>query len=552
MNNEFTSKQIVRGTAITSSLTLVSRLLGFVRDLIIARVFGTSVFADAYFVAFRIPNLLRSFVAEGALTSAFVPIFSRAVREGHTSARAAFAATYSFIMLVTGAISLLGIMLAPWIIGVIAPGFAEESQELAVLLLQIMMPFITCVSLVAMINGALSTLKTFGASSMAQVVMNCVLIVGGIVASQLEPRAGVIVLSVSVLIGGVVQVLYQLPALKRAGLALSWGLRGGASVIRQIVSLMIPAIVGATAYQLMIFISTMLASFLPQGSISWLYYADRIVQLPLGIFSVALASVMLPALSSSAEASDEEGFARNLNNGLRYNSFVLIPLSFLIFYSADDALTVLLLRGEFNSYSLSQTALAVKAMSLGIWISSCYSLFARASIARRDTRTPTYIGILSLIVSVLLSIVLMGPLAVSERSNQASVLANLIISIQESMGTILPLASLGHVGLALASPLAALVSLLIITALITGREPLFSLKPFLHASWIATCAASCALFILDFFTPAETTPLIRLVLLGAIAPPTYLAISFVFGSGEARECVQLIWNRVRNRLPSRL
>ena len=314
---------LLRGTAIVSVLTLLSRLLGFVRDLLIARLLGASLYADAFFVAFRIPNLLRSFVAEGALTSAFVPVFSSSLAKDKQEAFSAFRRVLGFLLMLTILLSSFGILYAPDVVLLLAPGFSEDlgKYQLCITLTKIMLPYIACVSVIAMINAALNSLHIFGASAWAQVTMNGVLIIGALCAMVFEPERATIILAYSVLVGGLVQIVVQITSCLRAGLSL----RPSFNIIRrdvgEVVRLMIPATIGASVYQITIFIATLLASLLPSGSVSWLFYADRIAQFPIGIFSVALASVLLPALSTASANADSDRFRRSLADSLRYTSF---------------------------------------------------------------------------------------------------------------------------------------------------------------------------------------------------------------------------------------
>jgi putative peptidoglycan lipid II flippase len=535
LSTEFGSKQIIRGTLITSSLTILSRLLGFLRDLIVALVYGAGSFADAYFVAFRIPNLLRSFVAEGALSAAFVPIFSSELQHGREQAQQALRAVTSFLLVSTGAISLIGFVFASEIIGLIAPGFLGEQRDTAVLLLRIMLPYTMCISLVAMVNGALASLKTFGTAAAAQSIMNVVLILGGLISAVFEMRSGVIILSASVLVGGIAQVLFQIPALRRHQLQLSFGFSGAGPLISQLLKLMAPAIIGATVYQLMIFSATILSSLLEPGSISWLFYADRIVQLPLGIFSIALSSVLLPALATNAAVADASAFARNLANALRYNSFILLPVSALIFISADEVIKVLFQRGAFDARSVEMTASAVRALSVGIWAASCQSLLARSFMAKRDNLTPTIFGVITLVLNVVLSLTLMGSIV----SSDASLLVSLLTTIQQTLAGWIPQADLGHVGLALASSLSSLASFVLFALTFHSRQKDFHWALFLNATAKSLLAALAALLLSAGIEFTFAQEWLRLILTLSLFPLSYLGVALLLRSQEAQEFLEI-------------
>lgn len=535
---------LLRGTAIVSLLTLLSRVLGFVRDLLVARILGASLFADAFFVAFRIPNLLRSFVAEGALTSAFAPTFSSALSRSRADAASTFKRILGFLLTITIPLSLLGMLYAPAVIQLIAPGFSQnrEKFELCVQLSMIMMPYIACVSVVAMINSALNALAIFGASAWGQVVMNIVLIAGALLALPLEPRAATIVISFSVLVGGIVQIVVQLPALRRGGLSLRPNLELQHRDIREVVRLMIPATIGASIYQLTIFIATLLASLLAEGSVSWLFYADRIAQFPLGIFSIALASVLLPALANASATSDHDGFQKRLSDSLRYTSFVIVPLACGIGTLALPITELLFERGAFSHQSSIMTSRALQALSLGLWATSCHSMLVRAFIARKDTVTPTLIGIASLIVNLVVSLLLMGPVV-----SEGSTLRTFVSTTQRSLHAAIPWqGSLGHVGLALASSAAAFVSLATILALFALKIGSFPWRTFLSATLRSVVASAAMVVILSWIVSLNLSPSFTL-LLGIIASgPVYIGASWILSSPEMAETMRLARHLSRN------
>jgi putative peptidoglycan lipid II flippase len=535
---------LLRGTAIVSLLTLLSRVLGFVRDLLVARLLGASLFADAFFVAFRIPNLLRSFVAEGALTSAFVPTFSTSLSKGKEEAAATFKRVGGFLMIITIPISLLGIVYAPEVIRIIAPGFALDSEKFAlcVLLTRIMMPYIACVSVIAMINSALNALAIFGASAWAQVVMNLVLIAGALAAIPFDPRTTATILAVSVLIGGVIQIFAQLPAVRRGGLSLRPSLHLGHKDVREVVRLMIPATIGASVYQITIFIATLLASLLPQGSVSWLFYADRIAQFPLGIFSIALASVLLPALANASAAKDHDSFRAGLSNSLRYTSFIIVPMACGIWALALPLTTLLFERGAFSHESSVMTSRALQALAFGLWATSCHSMIVRAFIAKKDTVTPTLIGLGSLVINVVSALMLMGPI-----EPQGDLLSESVARAQSALYALLPWrATLGHVGLAAASSVAASCSLVAILALFAIRIGSFPWRDFLVSSIRAILASLVMSGTVTWLTAqgfsAATTVLTGLV----VAIPVYILACIALSSPELRETLRVI-QRVSKR-----
>jgi putative peptidoglycan lipid II flippase len=531
---------LLRGTAIVSSLTLVSRILGFVRDLLVARLLGTSVFADAFFVAFRIPNLLRSFVAEGALTSAFTPVFASSLGKSKDHARKAMQRIMALLLSITGALTALIIVVAPDIVSFLAPGFEhnQEQFQLCIKLTRIMAPYVLCISVVAMLNAALNSLNIFGTSAWAQVTMNMVLIVGGVIAIPYEPADATAILAWSALLGGVIQIATQIPSVMRAGLSLVPSFQLLSREVVDVVKLMIPATIGASVYQVTIFLATILASLLPSGSVSWLFYADRVAQFPLGIFSIALASVLLPALSNASARSDAKGFTRNIDNSLRFTSFCILPMSAGIWALAVPITEVLFERGAFTPESTLQTSRALRALCFGLWASSCHSMLVRAFIARKDTITPTCIGGVSLLVNVVVSLILMGPLVVHEPSNAV---VTALASIQSLLQGVLPTRfSLGHVGLACASTISTLLSLALTIAIFSTSIGNFPWRSFARSTFQSLLASLTMVWVIHQASPLFASAgalCIGGALIGAF---TFCVASFILRSSEFLEASRLL------------
>ena len=531
---------LLRGTTIVSTLTLLSRLLGFARDLLIAFLLGSSLFADAFFVAFRIPNLLRSFLAEGALTAAFTPIFASANKAGPDSARTTLKNVSAFLLTITIPVVLCLIYFAPSIVGIFAPGFNEDQStfDLCVQLTQIMAPYIIFVSLIAMINAALNTLGIFGTSALAQIIMNIVLILGGLCALCIENEHYITyILALSVILGGSAQIIFQLPTCYRKGLSIFPSFAGGARAIREVVRLMLPATLGASVYQITIFFGTLMASLLPTGSVSWLFYADRIAQFPMGIFSIALASVLLPTLSNAAASSDQESFNRNLSNSLRYTSYCIIPVSFALVLFALPITRLLFQRGEFTTTATIQTSRALQALALGLWASSSHSMLVRGFIARKNTKIPTYIGICTLLVTVAVALLTIGPISVSPASTA------LVICLSEVQSQLFELVSvqfsLGHVGLAVASSCAALFSLMITIIIFSRIIPSFSWRPILRSTLLSLLCACLSALLVSKMNLSDYHDAVHLIMGGLIGGLAYGATTFLLGAAEARELISV-------------
>lgn len=506
MNNIDSKSQqsgLLRGTSVVSALTLLSRLLGFVRDLLVARLIGATAIADAYFVAFRIPNLLRSFVAEGALTSAFVPIFTASMKEGLEKAQETLREVTGFLVLLTTILTAVGILFAPQIVGAMAPGFKDDPAQFAlcVQLTQVMMPYIMCISIIAMVSSALNAAGIFGTAAWAQVWMNIVLILGAVAAVLFDASDQAFVLSWSVLIGGAVQLITQLPRLRHAGLSIARpAIRFGAAT-RELLLLMLPAVIGASIYQISIFIATILASLLESGAVSWLFYADRVAQLPVGVFSVALASVLLPSLSRAHSSQDQGAFQKSLVDSLRFTSFLILPLSAGIFALALPISILFFQRGAFSADDARQTSVALQALALGLWASSCHSMLVRTFIARKDTLTPTLIGLATFATNVVMALILMG----LPDGTHSGIFAPVLLGLQQFLLSICPFAGdLGHVGLALATTIAAYVSLSLVVLLASRRDRTIPWGPVVTASWkslIAAAVMTCSVRIVIGYLP---------------------------------------------------
>lgn len=529
---------LLRGTAIVSLLTLLSRVLGFMRDLLVARLLGASIFADAFFVAFRIPNLLRSFLAEGALTSAFVPVFSAALAKDKAYAFGSFRRVLGFLITLTIPLSIAGMWFSAEVVDFLAPGFAQDPQKFAlcVTLARIMMPYIACVSVIAMINSALNALHVFGASAWAQVTMNVVLIAGALIAMAFEPEAATYILSYSVLLGGVIQILSQLPACWRAGISLVPTFALLSRDVLEVGRLMVPATIGASVYQLTIFMATLLASLLPAGSVSWLFYADRVAQFPIGIFSVALASVLLPALSTASATDDLDGFQRRLGDSLRFTSFFIIPMAAGIWALALPITELLFERGAFSHESSIMTSYALKALATGLWATSCHSMLVRAFIARKDTVTPTLIGLCSLAVTAVASLLLMGQIAAP-----AGGLVALLAQMQALLYAALPWRwSLGHVGLAAASSAAAFVSFALVVALFGLRIGRFPWRPFASSTLRSLGAAAAMVAALHVSVSLCSSAWIACLVGIPVGTVVYAGASLALRSPEAHESLRLV------------
>jgi putative peptidoglycan lipid II flippase len=405
--------QVVRALGSIGAATLASRIVGFVRDVIVARAFGAGPLTDAFFVAYRVPNILRRLLGEGALSTAVVPVFSDYLV---TRDRAAFErllrATRGAALVALSVVTIAGMAAAPWVVAVMAPGFGRDpaQQSLAVTLTRRMFPYLLLVGLSALTMGTLNAHGRFFAAALGPAVLNVGMIVC-VLALSAHVNPPILSLAIGVLVGGVAQLAVQLPELRQAGLPLGVSVELRHPALRRIGRLLLPSVFGLAGVQVTVFVNTLLASVLRPGSISYLYYADRVMEFPLGIFGIALASASLPAMSRQAAAGDTPALARTLGFALRLSFFSALPAAVGLVMLRLPITRVLFERGEFTSTDTAATAWALAWYAVGLPAFSGTRIAAQTFYALGDARTPVVIGILSVAVNIGMAIGLMGPMA---------------------------------------------------------------------------------------------------------------------------------------------
>lgn len=403
---------VAKAAGVVGFATLLSRVFGFLRDMVVAAFFGAGIATDAFFVAFRIPNLLRRLIGEGSLTVSFVPVFTeylstRSRKEALDLASITFTALSIVLVIVT----VLGILFSPLIVTITAPGFRRipAQFELTVFLTRLMFPYIFFIALVALCMGILNSLRHFAAPALSPVLLNVAMIAAAIFLRGCfsEP---VYALAIGVIVGGILQLAFQWPFMRRMGVRLKFIVDFNDPGLRRIGVLMLPAVFGAAIYQINVFVGTILASLLPKGSVSYLYYADRMVELPLGVFAIAVGTAVLPSLSRQAVKSELDEMKRTISFSLSLILFVTIPAMIVLIYLRVPILSVLFQRGAFTVTDTLLTAQALLCYSVGLWAFSSVRIIVSAFYAFQDTRRPMFGAIIALIVNVLFSIILMGPL----------------------------------------------------------------------------------------------------------------------------------------------
>ncbi|MBI4126976.1 MAG: murein biosynthesis integral membrane protein MurJ [Deltaproteobacteria bacterium] len=402
--------QISRRTGTVGFFTLVSRLFGLLRDASLAFAFGATGMADAFYVAFRIPNLLRRLVGEGALTVAFVPVYTETLKKSRDDARKAFSVVFTVLVIALATLVIMGVVFAPWFVRLLAYGFEVGSEKfnLTVFLTRVMFPYIFLISLVALTMGVLNACKRFAAPAASPILLNLAIIGGALF---LAPRMEIPALApcIAVLVGGVLQLLLQLPTLRREGMLPQWNVDVRHPALTQLGLMMIPAAYGAAVYQLNVMVITLLASFLPDGSVSYLWYADRVCEFPLGVFAIAVATATLPTLSDHAAEGAMVSFKETVNYGLRLNFAITVPAAVGLFLLAEPIVALLFQRGAFGPEATVATAAALKCFAFQIPLVAAIRNLVPAFYALKDARRPVVIATVALIVNAAVALILMHP-----------------------------------------------------------------------------------------------------------------------------------------------
>ena len=397
---------LMQKTSIVGGMTLISRILGLLRDVVFARYFGAQLVMDAFLVANRIPNMLRRFFAEGAFSAGFVPVMAR-YREnhGHDDAREFIDAMSGTLGVVLFVVTLVGVVAAPLLVLVVAPGFVGEGGdlELAALMLRFTFPYLLFVSLTAFAGSILNTYGRFGVPAFTPVLLNVVLIAAAV---WLSPRLEqpIMALAYAVLIAGVFQLLFQLPFLAKIHVLPKpkWAPRHKG--VKRAVKLMVPAIFGSSAAQINVLLGGIIASLLPVGSISYLYFSDRLMEFPLGIFGIALGTVTLPYLSRLWAKGDRKTFTQTLDWSLKLALLIALPAAIGLFVLAEPLVTALFFGGVFDEYAVRMTAMSLQAYAAGLIGFSFVKILAPAYFARENTKTPVRIALGALLVNLVLSV----------------------------------------------------------------------------------------------------------------------------------------------------
>ncbi|KTD23549.1 murein biosynthesis integral membrane protein MurJ [Legionella israelensis] len=409
------SKQqsLLHSTSLVSVMTLFSRLFGFVRDMVIAHFFGAQAGMDAFFVAFRIPNFMRRLFAEGAFSQAFVPVLAEYQQtRSDADVRLFLSRVAGHLTAVLSMVTFIGVLIAPVIIFIFAPGFSQDSGRavLATEMLRLTFPYLMFISMTAMAGAVLNTYGYFGVPAFTPVLLNITMILAAV---YLSPQLSLPVkgLAWGVLIAGIVQFLFQLPFLYQHRLLVKPSIFWGDSGVRQVLKLMVPALFGVSIAQINLMIDTIFASFLKVGSVSWLYYTDRLTDFPLGVFGVAVATVILPHLSRRHAEQSQETFSRSLDWALRLLLLLGLPAALGLAFFSMPLIASCFAYGKFSAYDLLMTQKSLITLALGVPAFMMVKVLASGFYACQDIKTPVKIGALAMVVNSILCALLIWPLA---------------------------------------------------------------------------------------------------------------------------------------------
>lgn len=403
----------LKSVATISSLTIISRVFGFIRDALIAAFVGAGPIADAFFVAFKVPNFFRRLFAEGALNAAFVPLFSRThVSEGASSARLVAEQVFSVLMCTLLLFVIVVEVFLPYIMFMIAPGFQATPERLllATEFTHVTFPYILFISLAAFLSGILNSLHRFAASSAAPILLNLTMILGLLFCRNWGDTVGH-VLVWTVFISGVLQFIWMWLCLRRQGFIIRLRLPVLTPVVKQMLRVMTPGALGAGVVQVNLFIDVVIASFLPIGAVSYLFYADRLVQLPLSVIGLAISTPLLPRLAKHIEQQEHEKAQWSINRALELTSIFALPSAIALCVMAHPFISILFERGAFASPQVWQTAKTLSAFSLGLPAFIMIKILSTPLFATFDTKTPVKASLIAMGVNIILNLILMGPFA---------------------------------------------------------------------------------------------------------------------------------------------
>ncbi len=504
--------KLTKAAGIVGFATLLSRMLGFIRDMVIAGFFGAGYTSDIFFVAFKIPNVLRSLFAEGSLSVAFIPVFTGYITtDGKKSAFNLAQAVLIILSVILIFITILGITSAPFIVKIMAPGFISYPDKIArcIELTRIMFPYIFLIGIVGLCMGILNTLGHFAAPALAPVFLNLGMISSVFISKAIDVNP-VNCLAYGVIAGGVLQLILQLPFIIRYKIPIIKKPNLRHPGIKKIGKLMLPSIFGSAVYQINIVIGTIFASLLPEGSVSYLYYADRLVQFPLGVFAIAIATALLPSLSRQAAVKDYKGLKKSFAYAFKLILFITLPASVGLIVLKEPIVSLLFERGAFDATAVKLTAYALLSYAIGLWAFSCVKITVSTFYSIRDTKTPVKIAAISIASNIVLSFILMQ--------------------------------FLSHSGLALATSLSSMINLTLLIIFLRKKIGRLGGKTILKSgvkSLICSLIMGAVLYIFLFFIQAKSVITLMLIYKVGLLIITgfiiYVAVSCILNKNAVKD-----------------
>jgi putative peptidoglycan lipid II flippase len=399
--------KVAQAAGVVGAATLASRVMGYARDMVMSWAFGTSIAADAFYVAYRIPNLLRELLAEGSMSAAFIPVFTETLtKESKESAHRLANAVFARLLVVLVILTTLGIIFAPYVVKLIAAGWEHRAEYhdkyiLGVTLTRIMFPYLLFIGLAALAMGMLNSLRSFLAPALSPVLLN-VMIIPAVVLSIHFLSQPILGVAVGVVLGGLCQFLIQVPGLRKQGMMLRPQFEPSHPGVKKIRSLILNVLLSSSVTQINIFIGTIFASFLATGSITYLFYGMRFIQFPLGIFGIAIATAVLPTMSAQAARHETADFRETLSLGLRLVFFIMFPAMAGLISMRVPIVNLMLEHGQFDRLSTQGTASAILFYAVGLWAFAGLRIVSQAFYALQDTRTPVKTAFVALITNALL------------------------------------------------------------------------------------------------------------------------------------------------------
>ena len=437
------NSQVIKAAGVVGAATLLSRILGYIRDAVIAWYFGAGHSTDAFIAAFRIPNLLRKLFGEGAISNAFIPVLTDYLtKSGRQEALRLTRSALFILSALLVVISLSGIALSPFIVKAVAPGFIDSPGKipLTIALTRIMFPYIFFLGLVALCMGVLNVFGHFAAPALAPVMLNLAMICAVFFICPYLPHP-IVGLAIGVILGGVLQLSLQLPFMVRKGLILRQKSPLFHPGLKKIGRLMPPILFGGAVYQINILVDGLLGSLLQEGSVSYLYFADRLVQFPLGVFAIAAATAVLPSLSREAAVNDLAALKDTFGYAVRLIIFFTIPSMVGLIILREPIVGLLFQRGQFSSLATQLTAQALLYYAIGLGAFSAVKIVAATYFALKDSRTPMIMALISVAANIVLGVILMGPMAhagLALATSLASILnlALLVFALRAKLGSL--------------------------------------------------------------------------------------------------------------------